>query len=67
MAKTFKSPLSFAYHAGKDLLVNGKDIYAEISGAITAYDAQDYQTFGHDVGKALSLVLVGEDEEVFLQ
>ena len=70
MAKTFQSPWSFAYHVGKDILVDGTDIYKEISGGITAYDAADYHTFGFDIGKALALVLVGEDghEEVdFIQ
>jgi hypothetical protein len=68
MAKTFKSPLSFAYHVGKDLLVDGTDIYAQITAGIAAYDKEQYHTFGYDMGKALSLVLVGEaDEAVFLQ
>jgi len=67
MAKTFKSPLSFAYHVGHDILVDGTDIYNEISAGVTAYDGGDYHTFGYDIGKALSLVLVGEDEGVFLQ
>lgn len=62
MAKTFKSPWSFAYHVGKDLLVDGTDIYHLISGSVDAYDAADYSTFGKDVGEALALVLIGEDD-----
>lgn len=65
MAKNFKSPWSFAYHVGKDLLVDGTDIYAEITASLDAYDTADYHTFGVDVGKALSLVLVGEDDNGF--
>ena len=68
MAQTFKSPWAFAYHAGKDLLVNGKDIFSEISAGVTAYDSSDYHTFGYDIGKALALVLVGGDGKTsFLQ
>ena len=69
MAKAFKSPWSFAYHVGKDLLVDGTDIYAEITSGVTAYDNKDYHNFGVDMGKALALVLVGEDThaEQFLQ
>ena len=67
MAKNFKNPLEFAWHAGKDLLINGKDIYADITNGMTAYDSGDYQTFGNDVGKALSSIFVGEEQEVFLQ
>ena len=46
---------------GKDLLINGTDIYSELNAGITAYDAEDYHTFGYDMGKALSLVVVGQD------
>lgn len=68
MAKTFKSPWSFAYHVGKDLIVDGSDIFHEIEESITNYDAGQYYEFGEDVGKALSLVLVGENsEENFIQ
>lgn len=64
MAKTFKSPWSFAYHVGKDLLVDGTDIYHEISASLDAYGTGDYHTFGYDVGQALSLVLVGQEDEL---
>jgi len=67
MAKNFKNPLEFAWHAGKDLLINGKDIYADITDGMTAYDSGNYQTFGNDVGKALSSIFVGNEPEVFLQ
>lgn len=30
MIEVFSSPESFAYHVGKDLLINGTDIYHEI-------------------------------------
>ena len=38
MAVIFASPLSFAYHVGKDLVLNGVDIYHEIRNAITDYE-----------------------------
>jgi len=60
MAEQFKSPWSFAYHVGKDLLVNGVEIYNDIDGAVTAYNGSDYKTFGTDVGDALHAVFVGE-------
>lgn len=59
MASHFKSPWSFAYHVGKDLLVNGVEIYHDIDGAVTAYEASDYHTFGEDVGGALNAVFIG--------
>ena len=60
MAEGFSSPWSFAYHVGKDLLVNGVEIYHEVDDAITQYDNGAYRAFGEDVGKALAQVFVGE-------
>jgi hypothetical protein len=37
MVEIFDSPTSFAYHVGKDLLVNGSDIFSEIETAVTDY------------------------------
>lgn len=38
---------------GKNVLVNGVDIYHDITGAITAYDNGDWNTFGKDIGQGL--------------
>jgi len=42
MIKIFDSPTSFAYHVGKDLMVNGKDIFAEIESAVTDYESGNW-------------------------
>jgi hypothetical protein len=42
----FKSPLTFAYHVGKDLVVNGMDIYKEINQAIADYKDTEYLDMG---------------------
>ena len=60
MAKNFSSPWKFAYHVGKDLIVDGTQIFHEIDDAIKQYDAAEYYKFGEDVGTALSMVLVGD-------
>ena len=52
----FKSPLSFAYHVGKDLLVNGQDIYSEITQAVSLWKTQSYR----DAGVQLSLIHISE-------
>jgi len=39
MASIFSSPTSFAYHVGKDLLVNGKDIFREVEDSIVQYNS----------------------------
>ena len=63
MAEHFSSPWSFAYHVGKDLLVNGVEIYHEVDDAVAQYEAGSYKGFGEDIGKALAQVFVGEVQE----
>lgn len=62
MAAIFKSPTSFAYHVGKDLIINGKDIYHEVSTAITDYKSAKWYDFGYNVGEAASKTILGEEE-----
>ena len=62
MLKEFKDPKSFAYHVGKDLLVNGTNIYHQISDAVTQYKAGKYEAFGEDIGDSLALVLIGKTQ-----
>ena len=64
LAAVFTSPRSFAYHVGKDLIINGKDIYHEISDAIVQYDNQQWEQFGIDVGTAAAKTILGMDEPV---
>ena len=63
MASIFESPTSFAYHVGRDLIVNHAQIYSEISSAISAYDVHDWYNFGLNVGKAAAKTILGEDEK----
>ena len=37
MASQFTNPISFAFHVGADLLVNGVQIYDDITGAINDF------------------------------
>ena len=65
MAANFASPWSFAYHVGKDLLVNGVAIYHEVDDAIAKYEASDYNGFGEDIGMALAQVFLGSSQLEF--
>jgi len=58
MAEIFKHPLSLIYHVGKNLIVNGQDIFGKISSALTAYQNKDYYTFGLYIGQALDAVVL---------
>jgi len=62
LAEVFKSPKTFAYHVGKDLLVNGKDIYHEITDSVTEYKAENWEQFGLDVGTAAAKTILGDEE-----
>ena len=57
VADGFKHPLSFIFKAGKNLIVNGKDIFSEISQAIKLWNAQSYRDSGIQIGKALRLLI----------
>lgn len=65
MAAIFSSPASFAYHTGKDIVVNGVQIFDDIEGALTQYKAQKYEAFGEEVGDALALLILGAPEADF--
>jgi len=61
--KTMNSPTSFAFHVGKDLIVNGADIYHEIYNAVSDYKAQKWLEFGVQVGTALHKLIIGAAEK----
>lgn len=63
MASVMSSPTAFAYHVGKDLLLNGHDIYDDIETGITDYDAGKWEPFGQSVGNALAKLIIGEEPE----
>ena len=62
MIKVFDSPTSFAYHVGKDLIVNGKQIYTEIETAVTDYENGNWGDFGYQIGEAAAKTILGDDE-----
>jgi len=64
MVAIFDSPASFAYHVGKDLIVNGEDIFNEVADSITQYDNKQYEAFGEDIGAALAKLILGDAQAV---
>jgi hypothetical protein len=61
MAAIFESPTSFAYHVGKDLIVNGKQIYHEIDTAVADYKAANWGDFGYNIGEAAAKTILGDE------
>lgn len=64
MLSAFSNPISFVFHVGKDLILNGKQIFTEVASAVRAYHSKDYTQFGYYMGEAMAAVLVGEKSVV---
>jgi hypothetical protein len=62
MLKAFKDPQSLAIKAGSNIVLNGVEVYREISAAYTNYKVQEFEGFGRDLGIALALVFIGACE-----
>jgi hypothetical protein len=60
MVEVFNNPASFVYHVGKDLIVNGRQIYHDVDDSITQYHNKSYESFGQDIGDALAKLLIGD-------
>jgi len=59
MLKNFENPKSLAIRAGNNIVVNGMDVYREMSAAYTNYRAGEFEGFGRDIGIALALIFIG--------
>lgn len=59
--KQFKSPISFAYHVGSDLIVNGVQIFEDIEEAVADYKLEEYEEMGKAIGHGMSKLLIGKD------
>jgi len=60
--ETFRNPLTFFYRAGKNLLVNGQEIYNELHAAVENWRTEQYRSFGFEVGLAMHKVVLGDDK-----
>lgn len=63
MAKTFKNPVSFAWHVGGDIIHNGVTITKEIHGAVSDYKSENWTSFGKNCGEAAAHVFLGSEKE----
>jgi hypothetical protein len=64
MLVIFSNPTTFFYHLGKDLLINGVQIYKEIDDSVSKFEEASYFEFGEDVGDALALLIFGVPYEM---
>ena len=64
MAAIFSNPATFAFHVGKDIIVNGVQIYHEVEDSVVQFHGEHYEAFGEDIGEALAKLLLGGAWEV---
>lgn len=64
MIAEMANPSQYAFHIGKDLLINGRNIYKEISTAVDDWQNQEYYDFGFQCGEALYQLFVGVEYEM---
>ncbi|CAD8089382.1 unnamed protein product [Paramecium primaurelia] len=62
LIKALQNPVSFAFHIGIDLIVNGKDIYREIFTAVDDWKQGNWNDFGYQLGKAMYQIFVGQQD-----
>jgi len=58
MANIFLHPFTLFFKIGKNLIVNGAEIFLKITEAILADKSGDYFTFGKLVGEALNDIII---------
>mmetsp|Transcript_2653 Transcript_2653/g.4447 ORF Transcript_2653/g.4447 Transcript_2653/m.4447 type:complete len:262 (-) Transcript_2653:76-861(-) len=59
MIEDFKHPYTLMFKVGTNFIINGVEIYQEMSEAYTNYQAKEYEQFGEDLGASLALVFIG--------
>ncbi len=58
MCEIFAHPLRLVYRIGKNLIVNGVDIFAKIAKGLFCYEKADFFNFGKYIGEAMDEVLL---------
>lgn len=58
MALAFAHPLSLMYHVGENIIVNGQEIFADISKAMGDYQTGNWYDFGFEIGQASFKVIM---------
>merc|ERR1712110_628917 len=51
---SMRSPWKLVYHIGRDLVVNGRDIYNNVKAAKSNFKSQAWFAFGEDIGHIIA-------------
>jgi len=60
MLAVFENPYTFAYTVGKNLVLNGNDIYGDMAAAMADWDSGNFYSFGLNVGKGLAQTFLSQ-------
>lgn len=63
MAKIFLNKFDLIYHIAKSILVNGVEIYHQISSGVSSFKSGDYQNSGKYFGEAFELVFLDAEKK----
>ena len=56
--KSVKHPKSLIYNIGKDITINGKQIYGMVKKLVKDHSDHEFKDFGKDIGQILEVVLI---------
>ena len=63
MAEIFLNKFDLIYHIAKSILVNGVEIYHQISSGVSSFKSGDYQNSGKYFGEAFELVFLDAEKK----
>ena len=64
LALIIMHPVTLVYHVGKNLVLNGIDIFNKMQQALKSQKDGDYFTFGENIGEALAELVLNAKETV---
>ena len=59
------SPWELVVDVGKSILLNHKEIFAHVEGAITDWNSQSYEEFGKNIGEIIAILVNPSDVEYY--
>ena len=58
------SAKDLTFNIGNNVLVNGVDIYRELSAAYTNFYAKEYESFGRSIGTSMAMAFIGDKRDM---
>jgi hypothetical protein len=62
-AAAFSNPEAAIIHLGKDIIINGRNIYKEVNTAVADYHNEKWEDMGYQLGEASAQLILGDSRE----